>query len=120
MPDEFKQAIVVRRDLRMSPGKTAAQAAHASVGAVLEAQGNGGAEWVRGWLDVGMPKIVLRVDGPEALAALAALALADGVPHCEVTDAGRTELAPNTSTCIGIGPAPRKLVDRITGALPLL
>ena len=35
-------------------------------------------------------------------------------------DAGRTELAAGTITCLGIGPAGEAELDRLTGNLPLL
>ena len=37
-----------------------------------------------------------------------------------VTDAGHTEIPPGTETVVGIGPGPRKEIDKITGDLPLL
>jgi len=37
-----------------------------------------------------------------------------------ITDAGMTELPPNTTTCLGIGPAPNSEVDRVTGHLGLM
>ncbi len=41
------------------------------------------------------------------------------VPKAMISDAGLTELAPGTTTCIGIGPAPASVIDQITGSLPL-
>lgn len=35
----FKQLIIARRDLNMSPGKLAAQVSHASIGKVKEVDG---------------------------------------------------------------------------------
>jgi len=46
----FKQAIVLRRDIDMGRGKAAAQAAHASVDAVLSIVNSKREDWVR-WLD---------------------------------------------------------------------
>ena len=43
-----------------------------------------------------------------------------GIPWSEVTDAGHTQIAPGTTTCISIGPAPEESIDKITGDLKLL
>lgn len=37
-----------------------------------------------------------------------------------VADAGRTQIESGSLTVLGIGPAPKNLVDRVTGGLKLL
>lgn len=43
-----------------------------------------------------------------------------GLAAAIIHDSGLTQVDPGTATCIGIGPAPAELVDKITGTLPLL
>lgn len=112
----MKQVIVVRTDLRMSVGKLAAQACHASVSALLEAQ----AEDVGKWLNEGQTKVVLQVSSEDALVALQERCSASAVAHALISDAGRTELAQGTLTALGVGPATAERVDAVTGALSLL
>ncbi len=115
----LKQCIVIRRDLRMSVGKTAAQAAHASVSALEEARRTR-PEWVRLWLAEGQKKIVLKADTAEEIKELAQLCDMRGIPHSIIQDAGLTELPPGTITALGIGPAPEEMLEPITGKLKLL
>ena len=57
MKEEFKQVILVRKDLKMSTGKTAAQCAHASTEAIFKSsQPN-----IKEWRSQGMKKVVLKV-----------------------------------------------------------
>ncbi len=118
--EEFKQAIVVRTDIKMSKGKLASQVAHAAVEAVLDALEHGMSEWVTAWRSQGAKKVVLKASNEQELLDLYAKARKDGLPAALIRDAGRTELPPNTLTCIAIGPAPAKKVDKITGRLRLL
>ncbi|MCS7129109.1 MAG: peptidyl-tRNA hydrolase Pth2 [Candidatus Caldarchaeum sp.] len=115
----YKQVIVIRSDLRMSVGKTAAQAAHASVLA-LEMARRKRPEWVGGWFETGQKKVVLKVGSEDELRRVAAASAARGLPFEIVEDAGLTELQPGTSTAVGIGPAPEEEIDKVTGSLPLL
>jgi len=115
----FKQVIVVRADLQMSKGKTAVQVAHAAVLASEEARRNK-SEWWACWLNEGQCKVALKVDGLEDLRRLGQRAEEMGLPWVLVEDRGLTEIPPGTITCLGIGPAPREAVDRITRDLPLL
>ena len=48
-------------------------------------------------------------------AAAMSLSLTAKVIH----DAGRTQIAAGSATVLGIGPAPKSLVDQVTGALKL-
>lgn len=112
----MKQAIVLRTDLQMSIGKLAVQACHASVAAVLCAD----AEVLCRWEIDGQTKIALAARSPVELENLNRQCEALGIIHAMISDAGRTELAPDTVTALAIGPAEDKTVDRITGSLPLL
>ena len=112
----MKQVIVLRTDLGLSVGKAAAQACHASVSALLMAEG----EAIRAWLQRGQTKIVVGAGSEEELRALAARCAEAGLPHHLIADAGRTEVEAGTVTALGVGPAETEKVDRVTGALGLL
>ncbi len=111
-----KQVIVVDQSLAMPIGKMAAQVAHASLAAFLEAS-----EPARQrWLADGMTKIVLTVPAAFELLDLQARAVEAGIPTGLVRDAGKTVLSPGTITCLGLGPHKDDELDGITGNLPLL
>ena len=116
--NEIKQVIVVRTDLEMGKGKIAAQVGHACVlGAenVRKANPNWFDEWWKG-----QEKIVVKVTSFKELENVKKDAIDLNLPWSEVTDAGHTQIAPGTTTCISLGPAPSELIDKITGNLKLL
>jgi PTH2 family peptidyl-tRNA hydrolase len=115
----FKQVVVVRTDVKMSKGKLAVQASHASVSALEETR-KSHRDWVRSWLDEGQKKVVAKVKDLESLKKLEKLADEVGIPNALIEDRGLTELPPGTITALGIGPAPNELIDRVTRDLPLL
>ncbi|OGS52015.1 MAG: aminoacyl-tRNA hydrolase [Euryarchaeota archaeon RBG_13_61_15] len=115
---EYKLVVVVRDDLKMSGGKLAAQVAHAAVTCALEAKARK-TKWFSAWYAEGQRKVVLRARDLEELRILNDKASRAGLPRTLITDAGLTELPPNTTTCLGIGPAPEGEIDQITGHLPL-
>jgi len=116
---EFTQNIIVRADLRISKGKLCGQIAHAAVAAAEEARKRR-PEWWRRWFEEGQRKIVLKGDSLEALMALRRQAEVLQLPSALVEDRGLTEVPPGTVTCLGVGPAPLYLVNRLTHDLPLL
>lgn len=116
---EFKQVIVVRRDLGMGTGKLAAQVAHAAVmGAEKTKHTN--PEWFEEWFTMGQAKVVVKVQSMSELVDVRKRAELLHLPVVQVQDSGLTQIPPGTSTCIGIGPAPSDLVDRVTNDLKLL
>jgi PTH2 family peptidyl-tRNA hydrolase len=116
---EYKQAIVVRTDLKMGKGKLAAQVGHAAVSAAEKARQKCPGWW-QAWLGEGQCKVTVKVKSLEELLELQKEAIGLKLPHSLVADRGLTQLPPGTVTCLGIGPAPSVQVDRITGKLPLL
>lgn len=109
----LKQVILVRADLEMSKGKTAAQVSHASVECLLRSHKDD----ISKWRGEGMKKVVLKVASLDELKQHHMKAQDAGLIACFISDAGRTELMPGTITCMGIGPADEEKIDRITGHL---
>ena len=114
----IKQVIAVRTDLGMGKGKIAAQVGHACVLAAENVR-KSHPDWFDEWW-TGQEKIVVKVENLKELEEVKKHAIDLGVPWSEVTDAGHTQIAPGTTTCISLGPAPEDLVDKITGDLKLL
>ena len=118
MTDIIKQVIIVRNDLGMGKGKIAAQVGHACVlGAENVRKSH--PEWFKEWWR-GQEKVVLKVSNLKELQEVKRHGIELDLPWSEVTDAGHTQIAPGTITCISIGPAPENLIDRVTGNLKLL
>ena len=115
---EIKQVIVVRTDLDMGKGKIAAQVGHACVLGAEHVRKSNPNWFVKWW--TGQEKVVVKVSGSKELEKIKVGAIELGLPWSEVTDAGHTQIAPGTTTCISIGPAPENLIDKITGDLKLL
>ena len=122
MPDsermEFKLVIVVREDLKISPGKMAAQVGHAAVSCALRAKDKD-KRLFSNWMDEGQRKVVLKVGGLPELERIERMAGSAGLIASRIVDAGLTEIPPGTVTCLGVGPAREADVDKITGNLKL-
>ena len=125
---EMKQIIVVRKDLKMSAGKLAAQVAHASVTAIMRKMGHdvdkgilrlSMASPINVWYEQSQTKIVVAVNSEEELRDLYRDVNETELPCSLIKDEGRTELGEPTYTAVAVGPGAPMLVDRFTGNLPL-
>jgi PTH2 family peptidyl-tRNA hydrolase len=111
----MKQLIIMRRDLNLPPGKAIAQGAHASLWA-LKAVKKADAQ---SWEMQGCTKIVLGVDGEDALLEIEGALAKAGLNPRLVHDAGHTVLEAGTLTCLGVGPVPASSLDPLTRHLKL-
>jgi PTH2 family peptidyl-tRNA hydrolase len=103
----------------MGKGKIAVQVGHASITAAEETR-HKHPEWWKEWFEEGQCKVVVKVASEGELEELKKKADELGLGSVIVHDRGLTQVEPGTATCVGIGPAPADLVDKITGTLPLL
>ena len=121
-----KQVIVIRKDLKMPPGKLAAQVAHASLGAFIDSGNRENYDLIipitgpnKIWLDVEFTKICLMVNSEKELLDINKSLLYKNIPKSLVRDAGHTVFKEPTYTCLGIGPWHSEDLDKITGHLKL-
>jgi PTH2 family peptidyl-tRNA hydrolase len=115
----YKLVIAVRRDLDMGKGKIAVQVGHATITSA-ETTRKRHPDWWNNWFNEGQRKVVVKVNSESDLDQLRRKAEEMGIAAEIIHDSGLTQVEPGTSTCVGIGPAPAELVDKITGDLPLL
>lgn len=91
--------IIANRGAEMSPGKLAAQVAHAAV----EAYRMSDRKLIDAWYEGGHhTKIVLAVDTEDALQNAATYIRERGFDCKEIIDEGRTEIKPFTMTAVGV------------------
>lgn len=119
MEFEYKMVIVTRSDLKLSPGKLAAQVAHAAVNCALSTKKNN-LKWFNKWQAEGAKKAVVKVELLEEFYPLKEKAERLDISTSLVEDAGHTEIPAGTKTVLGVGPAPDNIIDQVTGKLSLL
>lgn len=122
-----KQAIIIRRDLKMRRGKEIAQGSHASMAfltkrittstnhAILTLS-----EAEKEWLNSGTKKIVLQAPTETDLIDLQDHAKQLGLETNLIVDHGLTEFnGVPTITALAIGPGPEGAINLVTAALTL-
>lgn len=123
-PGEVRMALVVRTDLGMTRGKMAAQCAHAAVTCykLMDDRDSGArnAPMLRRWYAGGQAKIALKCKTKEEMDLLYAKALSLNINAYVVHDAGRTQIPSGSATVLGLGPAPKLILDQVTRKLHLL
>lgn len=112
----MKQAILVRQDLKMPPGKAMSQASHASVEAVLQTS----KEKIDKWKEEGMKKIILKVKDKGELLKYNRLAKKEKLITALIKDAAKTFFKKSTITCLAIGPDKDEKINKVTSTLKLL
>lgn len=136
--DDYRQIIVVRKDLNMRKGKMVAQGAHASMGSILA---RGRSYWLTkllnffginvlvldlkdksmgAWLTGKFKKITVSVNSEAELFAIEKQAKEAGLMTSLILDSGLTEFKEPTYTAVAIGPDLTSKISPITGHLPLL
>lgn len=124
VPGEVRMTLIVRQDLKMGKGKAAAQCSHATLALykkMSDLQSNAyNPQMLRRWeYGNGQAKITLQVPSQEDMDLLFATAMSLGVNAYIVHDAGRTQIAAGSATVLGLGPAPKSVMDQITSDLKL-
>jgi len=119
MDFEYKMVIITREDLKLSPGKLAAQVAHAAVNCALSTKKNN-SKWFSKWQNEGAKKVVAKVGSVDDFFVLREKAEQLKISTSLIEDAGHTEIPAGTKTVLGIGPAPNNIMDQVTGNLPIL
>lgn len=119
--EECKLVLVVRTDLGMTKGKIAAQCSHATLACYKSFLRNAPKSPIlKRWERQGQAKIALQAKSEDELETLQATAISLGLVAEVIADAGRTQIASGSHTVLGIGPAPKSVVDKVTGHLKLL
>ena len=132
---DVKQLIVARKDLKMKPGKLAAQASHASLGALFKTKQAEEIyrhpnqriqinirldDEVGEWLNGSFAKVVLAVNSEEEFKEVFEKAKNANLPAVYIVDNGTTVFhGIPTPTCVGIGPAKKEILDELFGELKL-
>ncbi|KII93424.1 hypothetical protein PLICRDRAFT_87801 [Plicaturopsis crispa FD-325 SS-3] len=114
-----KLVLIVRTDLKMTPGKIAAQCGHATL-ACYKALVKKNPKLVQHWERIGQAKIALKANSEEQLLELEAIAKSLNLCARSIQDAGHTQVEAGSRTVLGIGPAPVNLINEVTGKLRLL
>ena len=133
----YKQVIISRRDLSMSPGKISAQVSHASMSflswfirnnADLDGHVDGYIDTgiLNNWLNGSFTKVVLGAKNKNQLLKAKTMAedmgMVEGKDFFLIKDNCNTELEPEeidangvgrTLTCIGFVPMPEEIIDKI-------
>lgn len=128
----YKQIIIVRKDLKMSPGKTAAQVSHASSMFMMNwfkknccfgyAEGKVNENIISKWMEGEYTKCILEAKNKSQLLKAMIAAESAGMKENEdfflVYDNCHTELEPEedgrTLTCIGFLPMDSEKINTIT------
>jgi len=76
--------------------------------------------WLSNWFNEGQPKIIVKVNSLHDLLKIQYDAEKLMIPLVIVQDKGLTQIPTGTVTCIGIGPAPSDIIDKVTSELKLL
>ena len=130
-PDDVKQVIVIRRDLKMRRGKEIAQGAHASSAWIASMVADAVDPTTRTatvtldaaafvWITSSWRKVALQVGTEDELVALHEQAQAAGLRSHLIRDSGHTEFHGNpTLTALAIGPDVSADLDAVTGHLSL-
>ncbi|POR32953.1 Peptidyl-tRNA hydrolase 2 [Tolypocladium paradoxum] len=122
--EECKLVLVVRTDLGMTKGKIAAQCSHATLACFRSLSRAGPDSPQRAilarWEKLGQAKIAVQVKGQDEMLELRRRARGLGLTAEVIQDAGRTQIEAGSMTVLGVGPAPKSLVDQVTGHLKLL
>jgi peptidyl-tRNA hydrolase, PTH2 family len=139
--EECKMVLVVRTDLGMGKGmffarmmilestgllisligKIAAQCSHATLACYNYFLSHAPkSPLLKRWSAMGQAKVALQCKSEEEMQELQAKALSLGICARIIHDAGRTQIAAGSATVLGIGPAPKTVVDMVTGHLKLL
>ncbi|KAH7259669.1 peptidyl-tRNA hydrolase PTH2-domain-containing protein [Fusarium redolens] len=122
--EECKLVLVVRTDLGMTKGKIAAQCSHATLACyktLSRAPANSPqSQILKRWERLGQAKIAVQVKSQDEMLELRRKARSLGITAEVIQDAGRTQIEAGSMTVLGVGPAPRSLVDQVTGGLKLL
>lgn len=106
-------------------GKIAAQCSHATLACFKALSRNTDpnstdAKILSRWEKYGQAKIAVQIKSQDELMELRRKARAAGITAEYIQDAGRTQIEAGSTTVLGVGPAPKSLVDQITGHLKLL
>ena len=114
---DYKQVIIVRKDLKMRRGKEISQGCHACLAAVIH---NLDHPDVKAWLVGAFTKITVVVNSEEELLAVYNRAKEEGLICDLIQDSGFTEFhGTKTYTTVAIGPHRNEVIDTITGNLKL-
>jgi PTH2 family peptidyl-tRNA hydrolase len=127
--DNYKQIIILRKDLNMRKGKMVAQGAHASMAAILNlGKKNDRGELVipndsrvQPWLEGKFKKICVSVSSEAELLSIYEEAIRNNLVCSLIQDSGLTEFGGiPTYTSVAIGPDKEENIDPLTKKLSLL